>query len=283
MLSEEEDRKKVLESQVAQLRKLESKVAYFMDDEQKASKEYRDFSEELLNKQSIDLLPQIFMDDANTLLALSKDEGNHYNYLDNLLMKIGNKITEVQVELDNIDKILRESSSAPRVIKESKWKCTSSRWHEYDEFDSKKNAGHCTICDQWINEETGNVLKPSTESAPKKYRKEDAFSKFLKKEETEDTLTYEGMTRRIMNLAGELHNLVYSNLKTKNPTFDEETLQKWSSVTVSEHARWVNMDVHNMRFLVSKDTYDVYVQAGGPTNSIGNLKTITAQDMFNAM
>lgn len=49
--------------------------------------------------------------------------------------------------------------TAPNIVKQSKWLCTTSRYHEYSEFDGVK--GYCTICEGWIDERTGSAIKTS--------------------------------------------------------------------------------------------------------------------------
>jgi hypothetical protein len=91
--------------------------------------------------------------------------------------------------------------------------------------------------------------------------------------------TYEITKRHIYELAKELHGLVYPSLKQQYPKFDEETLEAWSTVVISEKRDWFYMDIHGIRFSVGKYTGDTYKDE----KHVGKIANLTAQDLFKAM
>ena len=83
-----------LTEEINELKKLEAKTLYYMEDEKKATGEYEDFSRELTNVG-------LFIP-SDTLLKMSRDESRHRGLLDNVHLAINSKIIACQNELDSL-------------------------------------------------------------------------------------------------------------------------------------------------------------------------------------
>lgn len=127
------------------------KLTPYLEDERKGSIDYEDFA---IQANALGLVGE-----ANALRQMASDERRHHDTIDQI------------VHIVNVE----EAANAPVIVKESKWKCTSSRWHEYSKFDGKK--GYCTICQQWIDEDTGYTI----DFTPRKFRTSEQDQRFKEK------------------------------------------------------------------------------------------------------
>jgi len=329
-MSWQTDRVRMLEDTIASLRKIQAKLVYFMDDEKKASKEYRDLSQEFLNRISTiytEIGPnpeQLAKEGESSFLGMSSDEGRHYNILNDLHKKIQKRVDDAEAELAREKKAVKEYDDRRREGAEKKYrkpdgfsKFLDSQlamehsgppdprelWKKACEYDGippdskfvtfSKDNPYAKLYNEALNAEA-EFGKPSyhhVEEEPS-YKTGKTLEEELKgrayagydKEAgpemyTNLTLGYEGVKNRVYSLANELHPLAKAAIKQQGLNIDEGTIEKWSSVTIVEKARYYYMDIQNTRFEVNKDNYDVTVRG----EKVGNLRTITAQDMFGAM
>ena len=269
-----------------ELQAIQAKMEYQRKDEAHADRNYMDLAK-FLDAQH---LPKY----AEKIREIAKDEARHNNILDELLMAIGNEIQVLEAA----------ESQKPTTFTASSQQLRNA-WREYTRrvqtgilsgFDKSSwmtvaedefKIDHGTASDYWERMDVPPAEPPDDQGPRMVGYKPEVHAPMFEHEiaDTErDFPTYDQLKRMIFDLAEGLHELLLPEMKRQYPAFDQPTIEAWSKVTVIEKRDWIYLDTHTARVQVNKETGDVFIgNLGGAGKEMGNIKTLTAEQLFKAI